>query len=191
MWHLETRLSNPFWNICCCFSFLFFSSRHHNETVNNLDRVSFGGKKAHVLEVLGGRRFIIRGQSDKTLWTRIIDLFGKLNVKIRCVLYLHYNGNSHLNDMEIQNKTFYSQRVWIGYNIELRHGKMGNKKRTCLATLVQNELNSDVACFTTHIKPVLQQIRLLKGLNVGGKTRNIVVVAKQVVRFLLPVFPYL
>ena len=68
---------------------------------------------------------------------------------------------------------------------------MGNKKRTCLATLVQNELNSDVACFTTHIKPVLQQIRLLKGLNVGGKTRNIVVVAKQVVRFLLPVFPYL
>ena len=52
-------------------------------------------------------------------------------------------------------------------------------------------MNSDVACFTTHIKPVLQQIRLLKGLNVGGKTRNIVVVAKQVVRFLLPVFPYL
>ena len=40
--------------------------------------------------------------------------------KILCVLYLHYNvaftfkwyGNS-------LNKTFYSQRVWIGYNIEL------------------------------------------------------------------------
>ena len=39
--------------------------------------------------------------------------------KILCVLYLHYNvaftfkwyGNSW-------NKTFYSQRVWIGYNIE-------------------------------------------------------------------------
>ena len=28
-------------------------------------------------------------------------------------------------------------------------------------TLLQNELNSDVAHFTTHIKPVLQQIRLL------------------------------
>ena len=28
----------------------------------------------------------------------------------------------------------------------------GNKKRaTCLATLVQNELNSDVASFTSHI----------------------------------------
>ena len=35
---------------------------------------------------------------------------------------------------------------------------MGNKKRaTCLATLPQNELNSDVAIFTAHIKPVLQQ----------------------------------
>ena len=40
---------------------------------------------------------------------------------------------------------------------------MGIKKyTTCLATLVQNELNSDVARFTTHIKPVLQQIRLVQ-----------------------------
>ena len=39
--------------------------------------------------------------------------------------------------------------------------------------MLQNELNSDVAPFTTHIKPVLQQIRLLTGLNFGGKTRNI------------------
>ena len=45
----------------------------------------------------------------------------------------------------------------------------------CLARLLQNELNSDVAGFTTHIKPVLQQIRLLTGLNVGGKTRNITI----------------
>ena len=45
---------------------------------------------------------------------------------------------------------------------------MGNKRRaTCRATLLQNELNSDVARFTTHIKPVSQQIRLLTGLNVG------------------------
>ena len=36
---------------------------------------------------------------------------------------------------------------------------------TCLAILLQNELNSDVARFT----------RLLKGLNVGGKTRNIAI----------------
>ena len=36
-------------------------------------------------------------------------------------------------------------------------------------------MNSDVARFTTHIKPVLQQIRLLTGLNVRGKTRNIAI----------------
>ena len=38
---------------------------------------------------------------------------------------------------------------------------------------MQNELNIDVVRFTTHIKPVLQQIRLLTGLNMGGKTGNI------------------
>ena len=61
-----------------------------------------------------------------------------------------------------------------------------------------NELQSNVARFTTLIKYVLHQIRLLTGLNVGGKTCNIAFqhsfcsnVAKQVVCFLLPVFPYL
>jgi len=53
-----------------------------------------------------------------------------------------------------------------------KFGKTGNKK-TCLATLLQSELNSDVAHFTTHIKPVLQQIRLLTGFSEGAKTRNI------------------
>ena len=54
--------------------------------------------------------------------------------------------------------------------------KTGNIKRaTCLATLLQNQLNSDVACSTTHIKPVLQQIRLLTGLTMGGKTRHIAI----------------
>ena len=36
----------------------------------------------------------------------------------------------------------------------------------------QNELNNDVARYTTHIKPALQQIKLLTGLNIGGKTRS-------------------
>ena len=54
--------------------------------------------------------------------------------------------------------------------------KTGNRQRsTCPATLLQNQLNSDVARFTSHIKPVLQQIRLLTGLNVGGETRNIAI----------------
>ena len=39
--------------------------------------------------------------------------------------------------------------------------------------MLQNELNNDVVHFTTYIKPVLQQIKLLTGLNVDGKTRNI------------------
>ena len=69
-------------------------------------------------------------------------------------------------------------------------GKAGNKKRsTRLETLL---LNSYVGRFITHIKPVLKQIRLLTGLNVGGKTRNMASnVARQIARFLLPAFPYL
>ena len=63
----------------------------------------------------------------------------------------------------------------------------------------QNELKSNVARFTIHVKPVLQQIRLLTGLNVGGKVRNIAIqlvlqqynVARNVARFLLPLFPCL
>ena len=39
--------------------------------------------------------------------------------------------------------------------------------------MLQNELNSNVARFNTHIKPVLPQMRLLTGLNEGGKTGNI------------------
>ena len=58
----------------------------------------------------------------------------------------------------------------------LRYGKMGNKRRaTCRAKLLQNELNSDVARFTTHIKPVTHEIGLLTGLNMGGKTCNIAI----------------
>ena len=44
---------------------------------------------------------------------------------------------------------------------------------TCLATLLQNELNTDVARLSTHIKPVQQETRLLTGFNVVGKTRTI------------------
>ena len=58
----------------------------------------------------------------------------------------------------------------------LRYRKTGNKKRaTCPATLLQNELNRDVERFTTPIKPVLQQNRLLRGLNVSGNMRNIAI----------------
>ena len=54
--------------------------------------------------------------------------------------------------------------------------KAGNKKRAiCFATLQQNELNSNVAGFTTHVsfKPVLRQIWLQGLFFVVGKTRDI------------------
>ena len=44
----------------------------------------------------------------------------------------------------------------------LKYGKTGNKKHaTCFATSLQNELNSDVARFTTYLKPGLHQIRVV------------------------------
>ena len=68
------------------------------------------------------------------------------------------------------------QLPWFHRSVLKGTEKRATKKRaTCFATLLQNELNTDVARFTTHIKPVLQQIRLLTGLNVGGKTRNIAI----------------
>ena len=37
--------------------------------------------------------------------------------------------------------------------VDLRYGKTGNKKRaTCFATLLQNELNSDIVRFTAHVQ---------------------------------------
>ena len=71
-----------------------------------------------------------------------------------------------------KHRTIFAQQ----HRSVLIYGKTGNKKPvTCFATLLQNELNSDVARFTTHIKPVLQQIWLITGLNMGCKTRNIAI----------------
>ena len=71
---------------------------------------------------------------------------------------------------------YWAGSEFLKYWLNLRYGNTSNKNRaTCLATLLQNELNSDDARFTTHIKPLLQQIRLSAGLNMGGKTRNIAI----------------
>ena len=51
--------------------------------------------------------------------------------------------------------------------------KNGQQKHaTCFVTLLQNKLKSNVVRFTTHIKPVLQQIRLLTGLNLVVKWQH-------------------
>ena len=50
---------------------------------------------------------------------------------------------------------------------------MGNKKLCNLSCNIAAKLVEWWCCaFTTHIKPVLEQLRLLTGLNVGSKTRN-------------------
>ena len=51
------------------------------------------------------------------------------------------------------SKYQYSQSLLVPSPTRLRYGETGNKNyATCLATLLQNVLNSDVARFTTHIK---------------------------------------
>ena len=91
-----------------------------------------------------------------------------------------------------------SRRLMSGQEtLKVRKTRQQKKHSTCHATLLQNELYSNVARFTTNMNPVLQQIRLLTGLNVGGRTSNIAIqlvscsnnVAKKVARFLLSVFP--
>ena len=63
--------------------------------------------------------------------------------------------------------------VLIGY---LRYGKTDNKKRAiCFGTWLQNELNGDVARFTTHENKPCNHISCKTGSNMGGKTRNITI----------------
>ena len=67
--------------------------------------------------------------------------------------------------------TYSFNDVLIGY---LKNGKTGNKKRAiCFATWLQNELNSDVARFTTYENKPYNLISCKTGSNMGGKTRNI------------------
>ena len=58
-----------------------------------------------------------------------------------------------------------AEKIWLHKGTEKRATKKKNKQKqkraTCLTTLLQNELISDVARFAAHIKPVLNQIRLL------------------------------
>ena len=67
--------------------------------------------------------------------------------------------------------TYSFNDVLIGY---LKNGKTGNKKRAiCFTTWLQNELNSDVARFTTYENKPYNLISCKTGSNMGVKTRNI------------------
>jgi len=75
---------------------------------------------------------------------------------------------------------------------------MGNNKihATCLATLLQNELNSDRCCAFYH-SHCSKSGSVLTGLSVGGKTRNNAIqlvleqCCKTSCKFLLPGLPKL
>ncbi|CAH3149986.1 unnamed protein product [Porites evermanni] len=79
--------------------------------------------------------------------------------------------------------------------VKLKLRENGQQKTSNLScNNAANELNNDVALFTTHNKPVLQQIRLLTGLNwVIKRTTSLFNlfcsnVAKQVTRFCCPFY---
>ena len=59
--------------------------------------------------------------------------------------------------------------------------------------MLQNELNSDMARFTTHVQACYQPDSLQDRFDVDGKTRhiNIQLFCSNVACFLLPVLPYL
>ena len=103
-------------------------------------------------------------------------------------IYIILNKNRSLNTKEnIQNKTKAAVKRAI------------KKRATCFATLLQTKLNSDVARFTTYVRPCLaiKEIRL-QGLFSWVVKRATSLfnsfcshVAKQIARFLLPVLPFL
>ena len=79
----------------------------------------------------------------------------------------------HIDDSRRLLITYSFNNVLIGY---LRYGKTGNEKRAiCFATWLQNELNSDVARFTTHENKPCNLISCKTGSNMGDKTRNIAI----------------
>ena len=58
--------------------------------------------------------------------------------------------------------------------VRVKVRKNGQQKTCNLScNTAAKQVDSDVARSTTHIKPLLPQIRLLTGLNMGGKTGNI------------------
>ena len=77
-------------------------------------------------------------------------------------IYIILDKNRSLNTKEnIQNKTKAAVKRAI------------KKRATCFATLLQTKLNSDVARFTTHVRPCLARNKVVRFVFVGGKTSNI------------------
>ena len=79
-------------------------------------------------------------------------------------IYIILDENRSLNAKEtIQNKT----KAAVKRATKIR--------ATCFATLLQTKLNSDVARFTTHVRPYLARNKDARFVFVGGKTSNITI----------------
>ena len=79
-------------------------------------------------------------------------------------IYIILDKNRSLNTKEnIQNKTKAAVKRAI------------KKRATCFATLLQTKLNSDVARFTTYVRPCLARNKVVRFVFVGGKTSNITI----------------
>ena len=76
-------------------------------------------------------------------------------------IYIILNKNRSLNTKEnIQHKTKAAVKRAI------------KKRATCFTTLLQTKLNSDVARFTTYVRPCLARNKVVRFVFVGGKTRQ-------------------
>ena len=64
-----------------------------------------------------------------------------------------YQTTTHAFSRVTRELAFFRGGGWGRGVKDLSYSKTGNKKlATCFATLLQNELNSDVTRFTTHIQ---------------------------------------
>ena len=88
--------------------------------------------------------------------TPYLDKMNDDTEKQRSKIFIVLDENRSLNTKETtQNKT-----------------KAAVKRATCFATLLQTKLSSDVAHFTTHVRPCLARNKVVRFVFVGGKTRQ-------------------
>ena len=81
-------------------------------------------------------------------------------------IYTILDKNRSLNTKETtQNKT----------KAAVKRATLEKKRATCFATLLQTKLNSDVARFTTYVRPCLARNKVVRFVFVGGKTSNITI----------------
>ena len=110
------------------------------------------------------------GPFDGLLYSWFLSFFYLNDLRFSSRFMIHEDFWSHTGGHPDLFRSYSFNDVLVGY---LRHGKTCNKKRAIsFATWLQNELNSDVARFTTHENKPCNLTSCKTGSNMGGKTRN-------------------